>query len=294
MSCAALSPIFDELRPTFVTLAKVDIEAHRDIAAKYDVTPENVPTFIVFKFGRATDKLEGIEELLDALQVNPDLDGMDRGTGSAGEASSASGASWAGAGLPRGYKDVTDQVEIPRCELLNVDTELGGIRTLLDKTKPGALAGKTADKDWVESDTDEQLMLFLPFKSAIKLHTLQVCSPGRGDAARTLRAEQAADGARHSRSSRPSRRPAATTTRLLPRGPVTSSSTATSPTTWGSTRPKSRRRRRSWSSPRPTGTPTARPASGCGSSSSRTSPAWWCLWCRPTAARRRCGSTGCA
>jgi hypothetical protein len=95
--------------------------------------------------------------------------------GGAGGESSGSGPGWMGAELPRGYKDITDQVEIPRCELLNIDSEAGGVRVLFDNKKPGTLAGgKTTTKDWVESDVDEQLMLFMPFQSMIKLHTLQV------------------------------------------------------------------------------------------------------------------------
>jgi len=32
------------------------------------------------------------------------------------------------------------------------------------------------EKDWVESDTDEQLMLFMPFQATLKVHTLQITS----------------------------------------------------------------------------------------------------------------------
>ena len=34
--------------------------------------------------------------------------------------------------------------------------------------------GKKTEKDWVVSDTDEQLLLFTPFMSMLKLHTIQV------------------------------------------------------------------------------------------------------------------------
>lgn len=91
------------------------------------------------------------------------------------QTSGSSARSWKGAALPRGYVDVTDQVELNRSELLNVDTETGGVRVLFSSEKPSALSGnKGAAKDWVESDTDEQLLLFMPFQSMLKLHTLQV------------------------------------------------------------------------------------------------------------------------
>ena len=53
---------------------------------------------------------------------------------------------------------------------------------MFEDSKPsGLLKGKAAEKpakDWVESDTDEQLMLFLPFQSTLKVHTLQVSRSG--------------------------------------------------------------------------------------------------------------------
>lgn len=80
--------------------------------------------------------------------------------------------------MPRGYTDISDTVDVRGLELLNADTDFS-VRTLLSKNKPTALEkGKSTstEKDWVESDTDEQLMLYTPFNSAVKLHTLQVCS----------------------------------------------------------------------------------------------------------------------
>ena len=95
--------------------------------------------------------------------------------GKSGEASgSGSGALWRGAEIPRGYSDVTDQIEIQRCDMLNYDSEAGGVRALLDHSKPSSLGADGKTKDWVETDTDEQLMLFIPFQSMLKLHTLQV------------------------------------------------------------------------------------------------------------------------
>lgn len=33
-----------------------------------------------------------------------------------------------------------------------------------------------SNKDWVKSDTDEQLMLYIPFQSTVKIHSLQITS----------------------------------------------------------------------------------------------------------------------
>ena len=97
------------------------------------------------------------------------------GGGEASGSGSGSTGTWRGAELPRGYSDITNQIEQQRCELLNVDPDTGGVRVLFDNAKPSVLSGaKGATKDWVESDTDEQLLLFMPFQSMLKLHTLQV------------------------------------------------------------------------------------------------------------------------
>lgn len=74
-------------------------------------------------------------------------------------------------------------------DLLNSDSEFGGVRTLFEKTAPssigkgkGTASGSASKKDWVESDVDEQLMLYIPFTSTVKVHTIQITSlPQKSD-----------------------------------------------------------------------------------------------------------------
>ena len=110
---------------------------------------------------------------------------MQSGEGGFGEASGSSGGGgpWKGAALPRGYTDVTDQVDLRGLDLLNSDSEFGGVRTLFDTSAPsslgkgkGASTGKSSQPDWVESDVDEQLMLYAPFTATLKIHTIQSTS----------------------------------------------------------------------------------------------------------------------
>ena len=73
-------------------------------------------------------------------------------------------------------------MDVLNLDLLNASSDFGNARTLFDSSKPSALDSKgkgTAQegkKDWVESDTDEQLMLFVPFRATLKVHTLQITS----------------------------------------------------------------------------------------------------------------------
>ncbi|KAI9779871.1 MAG: hypothetical protein M1839_007184 [Geoglossum umbratile] len=84
------------------------------------------------------------------------------------------------AGVYRRYTDINEMVDPKHLDLLNYNSDFGNARTLFEKGKPSALAfaeGKNTSKgDWVESDTDEQLMLFMPFRAPLKVHTIEVTS----------------------------------------------------------------------------------------------------------------------
>ena len=168
-------------RPNLVTFTKVDTEALKPLAQKYKVT--GLPTFVLFEDGKEYTRVQGASpENLQKLitRVKQISDG-----GAGGAGSSSDGGNWSGASLPRGYADVTDQIDTRGLDLLNADSEFGGVRTLFENSKPSMLAsgasgkGKSKatgepSKDWIESDTDEQLMLFIPFQSTLKVHTIQV------------------------------------------------------------------------------------------------------------------------
>ena len=132
---------------------------------------------MIFKQGNLVEKIKGADpRILQAVvkKLASEAEG-----GASGFGGSSGGGNWRIGDLPKGYHDITDQVDVKGLELLNADSEFGTVRVLLDGNKPtGLLKGKAAagkDKDWVETDTDEQLMMFMPFQSTLKIHTLQVC-----------------------------------------------------------------------------------------------------------------------
>lgn len=180
--CKQIAPIYEELSKSlqsfkFVKFVKIDTDAHKDIASTYQVTA--LPTFIVFRDGKVLEKVQGADpRKLQSIvkKIVSEVEEVHKKGGKSGEASGSgsSGSDWRGAEIPRGYSDVTDQIEIQRCDMLNWDTEAGGVRELFSSAKPSALGAEGTAKDWVETDTDEQLMLFIPFQSILKLHTLQV------------------------------------------------------------------------------------------------------------------------
>ena len=158
----------------------MNTEAQKDIASAYNVT--TLPTFIIIRNGKVADKVQGanpvkLQSVIKKLVSEVENIGEGSGSGSA----SASGATWRGADVPRNYTDITGQIELKRCELLNFESQIGGVNVLFEAGQPSALSsGKGTANDWVESDTDEQLLLFMPFQSMVKLHTLQVRGPRRG------------------------------------------------------------------------------------------------------------------
>src|SRR5277367_2666832 len=93
--------------------------------------------------------------------------------------------SWRGAEFPASYADITEQVDIKGLDLLNYASDFGNARTLFEPIKPSGLSSakeegneavESANREWVESDVDEQLMLFMPFRSTIAIHSIQITS----------------------------------------------------------------------------------------------------------------------
>ncbi|MCJ1350485.1 MAG: hypothetical protein MMC33_000466 [Icmadophila ericetorum] len=193
--CKQTAPIYEQLstqlsRPQKLAFAKVNVDHQKEIAQSYGVTAQvtHMPTFVVIKNKQVVDtwrgaKMQRLQDTLRKLANEADMD-ID-GDSSAGgfQAPSASGSTWRGAVLPQAYGDITDQVDIRGLDLLNADGAFGSARTLFNANKPSTLdngKGKSKEggekKDWVESDTDEQLMLYIPFQATLKIHSLQITS----------------------------------------------------------------------------------------------------------------------
>jgi hypothetical protein len=146
------------------------------------------PTFIVFENGRSIKTVAGADPKKLTEVVRRLASEATKSDGGSGE---GSGATWLGAEVAARYTDVTDQVDTKGLDLLNRDNQFGEPGVLFNTSKPSALAGKGKGKaegsssgaDWVESDTDEQLMLYIPFQSKLKVHSLHVTSlpPAAGE-----------------------------------------------------------------------------------------------------------------
>ncbi|KXG47125.1 Thioredoxin [Penicillium griseofulvum] len=189
--CKAIAPAYNALatqlsRPNQITFTKINVDHQQELAKAYGVTA--MPTFIVFKSGRVNQTVKGANpaQLNQIVQKLASEASQSDDAAGAGEGSS-SGELWLGGTVAKGYSDITDQVDVKGLELLNRDTDTAEPRALFSTSKPSGLAGKGKGKaagqaDWTESDTDEQLMLYIPFNSTLKVHSLQVTSLPPADA----------------------------------------------------------------------------------------------------------------
>ncbi|CAD0091978.1 unnamed protein product [Aureobasidium vineae] len=183
--CKAIAPFYEQLasslsRPNQITFTKVNTDNLKDITQTYNITA--MPTFMVFKNGRETQRIRGADpKALDAAVKSL---ASEAESSSADASSSSSSGTWVGASLPRGYSDITDSVDLLNLDFLNVDSEAGNARAVFNTAQPSAISKSksSADKDWIESDTDEQLMMYIPFQSSLKVHGLHITSfPTEGD-----------------------------------------------------------------------------------------------------------------
>ncbi|KAM0437705.1 hypothetical protein ACHAPT_002070 [Fusarium lateritium] len=175
--CQQIAPLYESLskdlsRENILTFVKINNDQQTELAERYKVSA--LPTFLLFRDGKEIDKVQGANPPKLQAMVQKLASEVD----SLGEsAASGSGGNWKGAEIPRGYIDITDQIEVRDLEVLNADEESGGVRVLFEGSKPSGLSnGKGTAKDFVQSGADDQLLLFIPFQSTVKLHTLQLTS----------------------------------------------------------------------------------------------------------------------
>ncbi|KAK6334810.1 hypothetical protein TWF718_010255 [Orbilia javanica] len=182
--CKAVAPAYAALAerltdPGKMVFTKVDVDQQKQIAQAYNVTA--MPTFIMLKSGVETTRIKGAN--LPALQsaVKELL------AASGGAIASSSSSFWKGAEVPKPYDVINSEIDLKNLDCMNYNQDIGGVRVLFEGSAPsteanGSSTGKGKGKDsgqqtdWVESDTDEQLTLFIPFSSTVKIYQIQITS----------------------------------------------------------------------------------------------------------------------
>jgi len=161
--CNAIAPVFVQLSNKYPTVdfVKVDVDEQAEIAAAHGVSA--MPTFIFIKNGQRIDEMRGANaaRLEQLIQKHSSAGGAEE------EESDLK--------LPAGHSDVTQNVDKAQGECLNQSTE----------HKWDNIFKK--DDSFLESDTDEQLLLYIPFNQPIKIHSLCFQAPDDGRAPQTVK-----------------------------------------------------------------------------------------------------------
>ena len=144
-----------------------------------------LPTIILFENGKETQRMKG-GDISSLIKITERFTEITTKGGASG-----SGGVWIGAPFPRGYGDISNQIEMQGIDLLNADPDFAPARTLFGESEPTGATyssegkGKAAetsskgDTDWIESDTDSQLMLYIPFQGTQKVHSIHITSFAR-------------------------------------------------------------------------------------------------------------------
>jgi len=154
-----IAPFYASLAESYphVLFTKVDVDDVPGVAEIAGV--RSMPTFRFMKAGVKVAELVGaIPKKLEAL--------VKQHGGSADSASSS---------LPPGHDDLTEHIAANQLDALN---QKGGhdVRNILKK-----------DESYLESDVDEQLIISVPFKQTVKLHSLKLVAASKGHAPKNIK-----------------------------------------------------------------------------------------------------------
>lgn len=140
--CKQIAPIYQDLsaalaKPNKITFTKINTDRQQELARSYGVTA--MPTFMIFKNARVTDTIQGADPRRLSAAVRKLAEEAGKVDTDGGESSSGSGG-WLGASLPRGYSDVTSQIDVTSLELLNWDSQCGNARSIFQQAQPKGMS----------------------------------------------------------------------------------------------------------------------------------------------------------
>jgi len=159
--CHAIAPVFQQLSSQFrhVNFAKVDVDQAKDVATNEGVT--SMPTFKFYKNGKEIANLSG---------ANPgglkSLVEQHAGTPEEGGSSSLN---------VQGHTDINEFITLNQVDCLNQQEE----------HKVGNIFNN--NNTYLESDVDEQLLISIPFKQAVKIHSIKLVAEDMEHAPMTIK-----------------------------------------------------------------------------------------------------------
>ncbi|KAK9496042.1 PITH domain-containing protein [Lipomyces doorenjongii] len=180
--CKTIAPHFEKFPEKYpnVGFASVDIDQHKDIAGEFEITA--VPTFLFLNRGREVARVRGanLPELEKTLRAYASLTETASTTDASAESSSSSQVATGTYErlIPKGWDMINDTIELKNLEALNAaapkSSDLtASVRDLFSTTIVSTDVGTPS----VESDADSQLLFYVPFMNATKVHSILIQSP---------------------------------------------------------------------------------------------------------------------
>ncbi|KAK9238279.1 PITH domain-containing protein [Lipomyces kononenkoae] len=184
--CKTIAPHFEKFPAKYpnVAFASVDIDQNKDIASQYEITA--VPTFLFLNKGEEVARVRGanLQQLEKTLRAYASLTASGAGNDSAAaESSSSASSSQLATGtyrnmIPKGLDVLNDVIELKNLEALNATATkssdiTSSVRDLFSATDLSAGVSTPI----IESDADSQLLFYVPFMNASKVHSILIQSP---------------------------------------------------------------------------------------------------------------------
>ena len=166
--CNMIAPFVKQLSTKYpnVVFLKVDVEKCEQTAAANRISA--MPTFVYFKNSQELERIKGADKAQLEDKIKRHAGSGDDGAGAVaggGSGGNITGSIVAAAG-PAGYNDLTHLIFKAQCECLNQSDDHSWENVL-----------NTSTATYLESDCDEQLILFITFNQVVKLHSLMIQGP---------------------------------------------------------------------------------------------------------------------
>jgi thioredoxin len=171
--CQTINPMVDQLyddvngKYANVEIVRVDLDDHKDIAAKYEIT--SIPTFVFLKEGQESDRIKGanISQLVhgfESFNAQAKVSGGRKGNGKLTSAKPSESLQEIEKFIPKGYSVLNNAIDFSSFEVLNSMEIEGSIKQTFDLSAKSTIA----------SSADSQILFYVPLLNLSKIYSILI------------------------------------------------------------------------------------------------------------------------